>query len=145
MTYKKLTTPDFNTELDTSLKKLSVFPRTISLTRIWHTLSMTIGWFAITSNWSILPQKISTIYTILRKNIELGSECKMADNPFFPRDNFRPIIRLWILQIDFYLTSGSPHYKYYYKMSKMAAKLRQGSWNLLAEIGARMILFAIFM
>ncbi|RMX60272.1 hypothetical protein pdam_00009090 [Pocillopora damicornis] len=30
-------------------------------------------------------------------------------------------------------------------MSKMAAKLRQGSWNLLAEIGARMILFAIFM
>ena len=44
-----------------------------------------------------------------QKNIELGSECKMADNPFFPRDNFRPIIRLWILQIDFYLTSGSPH------------------------------------
>lgn len=72
-------------------KNCQFFPCQISAAEISHTLSITIGWFAITSNWSIVPDR-RNIYTIrLDKIMKFWFKMENGVQAFPPRDKFWPI------------------------------------------------------
>lgn len=69
--------------------------RYVSEAEIQRTLSITIGWFAITSNWSIVPDRRNIYTNRLDKIMKFSSKWKMAERPSFHVTNFDQSDGVW--------------------------------------------------
>lgn len=134
-----------DTRIDTRTENCPFFACKISVLEISLTLSITMGWFAITSNWSIVPDRRNIYTKFTGKIMKFTFKMENGGQAFPPRDNSCPMRgQFFELSLQTKCCQRFPK-QILDKDVKMAAKLRNGSCNLLAEIGARMILFAIFM